>query len=529
MRSKHLAVGALAALGAIGPGAETVARADSTVHKEGEVPADGLDHFFVPFDVPAGTTEIEVRHDDLSEENILDFGLLDPNGYRGWGGGTEEPAVVGVGAASRAYVPGPIPAGVWQVVVGKAKIAQPPGRYSIDITLRDAPTLDARPGRGKYTPSPALESAQRFYAGDFHVHSMESTDARPPIDEIAAFAKMKGLDFVELSDHNTVTQDDFISDAQSRHPDLLILPGIEYTTYHGHANAIGATQWIDHKIGQPGVTIDGAIEQTHAQGALFSINHPMLDVGDLCIGCAWTYLPAPKGIDAIEIETGGLKEAGFIFIDKVIDFWESKLADGSRIVPIGGSDDHKAGVDLGQFQSPIASPTTLIWADELSAKGIVDGIKRGRTVVKLQGPDDPMVELESLVPTTTDTVSAKSTRFVAKVSGAPDDAELVWVVNGESQEAIPVRGGDATFELDRQAPETGEDRVRVEVHVGGKRRTMTSYLWLQRDPAGPDYVADHASDDGCQIGGGARGSVVLLVALVGLLGWKRRRRSLAAS
>ena len=51
------------------------------------VPLDGPDHFFVPFDVPAGTVEIEIAHDDQSETNVLDWGLEDPDGFRGWGGG----------------------------------------------------------------------------------------------------------------------------------------------------------------------------------------------------------------------------------------------------------------------------------------------------------------------------------------------------------------------------------------------------------------------------------------------------------
>ena len=42
---------------------------------EADVPASGPDHFFLELDVPAGIEEIEVRHDDLSDANILDFGL----------------------------------------------------------------------------------------------------------------------------------------------------------------------------------------------------------------------------------------------------------------------------------------------------------------------------------------------------------------------------------------------------------------------------------------------------------------------
>ena len=58
---------------------------------EGDVPEGGPDHFFVEFDVPAGIEEIEIKHDDRSLVNVLDFGVNDPAGYRGWGGGTNEP------------------------------------------------------------------------------------------------------------------------------------------------------------------------------------------------------------------------------------------------------------------------------------------------------------------------------------------------------------------------------------------------------------------------------------------------------
>ena len=93
-----LAFTALLALAAI----SRSARADSTITLEGDVPTGGPEHFFVPFEVPAGTKELEIEHDDLSATNILDFGLDDAQGYRGWGGGTDEHVVLNERAASRA-------------------------------------------------------------------------------------------------------------------------------------------------------------------------------------------------------------------------------------------------------------------------------------------------------------------------------------------------------------------------------------------------------------------------------------------
>ena len=115
------------------------------IHLEGIVPEGSETHFFVEFEVLEGIVEIEVRHDDLSSANILDWGLDDPNGFRGWGGGNSEPAIVGIEAASRSYVPGPIPAGAWEVVVGKAQIEATPAPYQIDIFLRTEATLPPQP------------------------------------------------------------------------------------------------------------------------------------------------------------------------------------------------------------------------------------------------------------------------------------------------------------------------------------------------------------------------------------------------
>ncbi|HEY8376277.1 MAG TPA: PHP domain-containing protein, partial [Nannocystis sp.] len=200
---RALASRALLALALLAPAR---ARAGETTHEiMGQVPEDSLDHFFVPFDVPPGTVEIEIAHDDLSADNVLDWGLLDPDGaFRGWGGGNSENAIVGEAAASRSYVPGPILPGTWRVVVGKAKIAQPPGQYLITVTLRDVATLPPQPERAPYRPGD-LGGGPRWYAGDFHVHSRESGDAAPDLDAIADFARSRGLDFVVVNDHNTIT------------------------------------------------------------------------------------------------------------------------------------------------------------------------------------------------------------------------------------------------------------------------------------------------------------------------------------
>jgi hypothetical protein len=461
---------------------------------DGDVPDGGPDHFFVPFTVPPGTLEIAVHHDDLSDDNILDWGLEDPSGFRGWGGGNSEDAVVGEAAASRSYVAGPISPGEWRVVVGKAKIQGTPAKYSLTVTLRDAPTLPAQPERAAYVGGVDLGGGPRWYAGDFHVHSLESGDAAPPLDEIAGFARGRGLDFVEISDHNTLTQLEFFADAQARHPELLFVPGMEFTTYAGHANAIGATAWVDHKIGQPGVTIAGAFAAFMAQGAAVSINHPVLDLGDVCIGCAWKH-ETPASLAAVEIATTGLDKAGNYFTDDATAYWDALCATGLHLAALGGSDDHRAGQDQGMFQSPIGDPTTMVYADSLGVDAILAGVRAGRTVVKLQGPADPMVVLSADAPIDVDTITADDVQLTATVTGAPVGAAVRFVRNGAPGQRVDVTEDPFVLTIDAAAPADGEDRWRAEVLIGAGPRTITSHVWLRADPS-PATTGDPAPSTG---------------------------------
>ncbi len=447
---------------------------------DGEVEPGGLDHEFVEFEVPEGVVEIEVRHDDMSEANILDWGVYDAAGFRGWGGGNSEPAVIGIDAASRSYVPGAIEAGTWRVVIGKAKIVESPAPYHIEVVLRGTATLEPQPERMPYAAVEPLSTEARWYAGDFHVHSRESGDASPPIDEIATFARGRGLDFVELSDHNVVTQSDFIGAAQPDHPELLLLPGIEFTTYAGHANAVGATVWVDHKIGQPDVTIDGAIAAIHDQGALVSINHPVLALGDLCIGCAWEHEVDPLSIDAVEIATTGLDAGGALFTGKAIEYWDDLCDAGSHAAAIGGSDDHSAGLSDGAFNSPIGDPTTMVYANELSVAAILDGIRASRTVVKLQGPDDPMIDFMPTRDRVVDTIYADTPVTYDVVVTGGEGLQVRAVRDGTAGNPVDIDADPFMWSFDLDSPDEGETRIRIEVVQDNAQRVVTSHIWQRR-------------------------------------------------
>jgi len=519
--------------------------ADTVLTFEGEVPAEGA-YFEIPFEVPPGVGEIEVRHDDLSAENILDWGLRSPTGFRGYGGGNEEPAIVGVAAASRSYLPGTVEMGTWHVYVGKAKVVALPARYRVEVVLRDAPTLAPQPERTAYVPAAPLEVGRRWYAGDFHVHTRESGDAAPSIEEVATFAESRGLDFVMLSDHNTTSQLAFIASVQAAHPALLLVPGIEVTTYEGHAMALGGTQWVDHRLGFGGRTVEAIADEVHAQGALFTLNHPVLDLGDACIGCAWTNTLARDAIDGVELQTGALSVTG-VFYARSERFWEDLVAGGAHVVALGGSDDHRAGRGTGMFDSPIGSPTTMVEADELSVAAILAGIRAGRTAVKLEGPEDPLVAFDSPErPAGSDTIVADSMAVRVRVTGAGMGSALRLVRDGASLPAVSVTSDPFEWETTLAATGTGEDFIRAELLVGGRPRVVTSHLFLrgvtERPDAGVGADAGSAGDAGaspkdaadagcgCRLvaGRGAAGAGPALLGAFALLVVARRRRARAS-
>lgn len=457
----------------------------STMHYEGDVTGDGGDYADVDFVVPAGTVEIQITHTDGSSNVILDWGVWSPEGFRGWGGGNTEDAIIGVAESSRSYLPGPITPGTWKISIGKALLSGNMGHYSIDVECRDNATLTPQ-ARAAYSPL-VLSPEKRWYKGDFHVHSEQSGDASATFAQIETLAKGRGLDFVNLSDHNTYSQHALI--AAIPNSSILFLRGSEITTYSGHANSVGTHEYIEHRLGYMGRTVQGIVDDVVAEDAVIIVNHPMLDLGTQCIGCAWKHVddtPWDK-VSAMELITGNFDIGIQAFVPRVITLWDSLLDQGHRIAVVGGSDDHRAGQDAGATASSIGSPTTLVLADNLSEAAIVKAVREGRTIVQLRGPDDPFVEMTIGAAVIGDEISDIATANVtAHVVGGDGTIVQLWR-DGMKLAQKRVTGNDARIEF---SDEPGEQlrRYRIElINDLNQRIVVTSHI----------YVRGIAADDGC--------------------------------
>ena len=120
---------ALATVAAPANAAET-----TTVEFSGTFTGIGTpDWHYLPFEVPAGVRAIAVSYEYASTStplgfsvNVIDIGIFDPNGFRGWSGGARKTFRVATDAATPGYLAGPITPGTWRVILGPFAII-PPG------------------------------------------------------------------------------------------------------------------------------------------------------------------------------------------------------------------------------------------------------------------------------------------------------------------------------------------------------------------------------------------------------------------
>jgi hypothetical protein len=79
----------------------------------------------------------------------------------------------------------------------------------------------------------------------------------------------------------------------------------------------------------------------------------------------------------IEISNGNHAEMA-----QAIAMWDRLLKEGRRIVAVGSSDWHRG-------DNPIDRASVRVWADELSTRAILAGIRAGRVVVMADGRTPP--------------------------------------------------------------------------------------------------------------------------------------------
>ena len=323
---------------------------------------------YVPFEVPAGAQSVSVRLDYDTSRAVLDLGLFGPEGFRGYSGGAREEFVVTPTAATPGYLPGPLGPGEWQVLIGLHQVPSEGAEVTLEVDTGSPWPIDDggaafRPPaplpRGSTRALPAVPGRQ-WIAGDLHAHTVHS-DGALTIDQLADLAARRGLDFLAVTDHNTISHHPHLEAAGER-SGIQLLPGQEVTTATGHANCFGDVGWVDFR--RPS---DDWAAHADTAGGLLSINHPLR--GDL--GWRRELTAAP---DLSEVWHSSWDRRS----DAPLRWWDTWGG-----VAVGGSDWHRPG-----DAKVLGCPTT--WVEVEADHDVLTALRAGRVAMSA-APDGPLV------------------------------------------------------------------------------------------------------------------------------------------
>jgi hypothetical protein len=376
---------------------ETVLSKPDVVLRGSVTYADRQTYKEIPFTVPSGVTRISVEfsYTERDKHTSIDLGILDPQRFRGWSGGNKSFFTLSQSDATPSYLPGTIPAGKWTLLLGIPNIEQGvESHYEAKITF----TRKGEPAAVSTFSRTPLRDGPAWYRGDLHMHDAHSDGSclsqsgrkvPCPLYKTVEAAAARKLDFIAITDHNAMSQYNDERELQPYFDRLLMIPGREITTFYGHANVFGTTDFIDFRLTSSHVPeINQMLRVVQRQHGLFSINHPGSPTGAACMGCGWT---APNTdyrlVSAIEALNGGSLDGPH----SGIPFWQDKLDRGFRLTGIGGSDNHDADY-TPETRSAVGHPTTVVYAQNLSEHAILDGIRAGHVFVDVEGSADRSME-----------------------------------------------------------------------------------------------------------------------------------------
>jgi hypothetical protein len=448
---------------------------EGTIHS-----SENQSYVKVPFSVPAGTERVTITFTYTGKEQhtALDLGLLDPEELRCWSGGNKSLLTVGLSDATPSCLPGAIPSGTWNVLIGVPNIrANVESHYTIHVDLSRSGAVAEEP---EVLRQP-LRAGPAWFRGDLHMHTAHSDGQCPsqsgkmvpcPIFFTADAAARRGLDFIAITDHNASSQYDAMRELQPYFDKLLLIPGREITTFQGHLNLLGSTDFIDFRLDGKNVPdMNALLRSAKDVGAITSINHPLSSTGEICLGCGWKpTAPVDMSlITGVEAINGGSEQHG----PSGLPFWNEQLNKGCRLTGIGGSDNHRPMQPLDQVGA-IGSPTTVVYASDLSTQAILDGIRAGHVFIDLAGTRNRILEVNAHARDQTahagDMLNANAgdgLRLEARVIGAAG-GRLRWVEDGQE---ISSTGAEI---------ETSDQTVSRDWASDGRRH------WFRAEVAGPD-------------------------------------------
>lgn len=467
-------------------------------------------YFEHQFIVPKGAQQLDFsietfapfKSEGQDYPNQVNFTIFDPNGkFRGWRYCREGFQIsIGAHAATYGCIPGEILPGEWTLNINVFRMLPPSTlEFSLVLEVLKEETLAPLPAYDRPKPS---RNGAGWYAGDLHSHTFHS-DGKWSVEHINAFYRRVGLDFLHLSDHDTIS-------GNAHHRSLsdenfVGMAGMELTTPWGHAVAVGIDEWVDWGIHNTKPEFHEIAKTLKEQDIFVTIAHPK-NIGEpYCGGCRWIYEDdVADVVSGVEIWNGiwELEESNN---EEALQLYYSWLNRGLRLTATCGTDIHgfpePTTNEKGEPYVHWAKNVTdahiesipegfrlpgvahnMVWADTFDEAGILAGLKAGRSYVtvgpKLEmsgsagenGGSGSFAMLGGTLPI------SESARINLHWSGCTPGDTIRLIVNGEVLDTI----GTGEHGTKRWKLEAGQAKwVTVEVrNQAGHLRAVTNPIYF---------------------------------------------------
>lgn len=363
-------------------------------------------YLHLPFQVPENAVRLAVEYwysDRISSDprarggNTIDLGIFDERGidyltggFRGWSGSDKDNFWITPEAATPGYLAGELNPGQWHILFGLYKIAPQGCSYRVNITITTQAESKPKHSSSKSSildlPSSLPSSYQaanqvHWLRGELHCHTWHSDGSFSPA-ELLRLACSRGMNFLAIADHNTTAAQ--IELEKMIDPGLVLIRGMEVTTFRGHFNVLGIPDWIDFRVQDAG-DMRSALQRAADLGAFTSCNHPKP------FGPDWDFREETY-FNSVEVWNGPW--TGFNEIS--LEYWSQLLASGMRISAVGGSDFHRAGERAGMEDRDIGTPTNWVNISGVpTASKILSALRQGHVVLS-ENPSGPFIELSDI-------------------------------------------------------------------------------------------------------------------------------------
>lgn len=342
----------------------------------------------IEFEIFENLESIEIKYSYDKKKGTVDIGIRNADEIIGWSGGARSSFTLSENNSTPGYKNYKLFPQKFIILLGIYKI-NTEDNLEIEIEIIQK------------------KKQKRWIRGITHLHSNHS-DGSFSFYELLEKGKKYKMDYLIFTDHNTVSQNIQLQGIKN---EMLLIPGMEFTSYEGHANFVGLIEplrnfhWKAKDFSWKKIS-----EEAIEKGAYIGINHPF------CFSCNWNY--EFENFHWIELWNSVWSQSN----ELCRVWWTDRLKKGDRIPIVGGSDFHKIKEDCDRFLTPV----NYVLAEGFTKEDVLLGMKRGNCIIK---DDNYNIELTFKGEDSEVGEETKSEKIIVEVKNLPENNKVILVTD----------------------------------------------------------------------------------------------------